>query len=370
MSKLFTYKHHVIDDAPLGDRHPNCAVGDLTGNGKLEVIIGSHAFPEYVHGRPEYLVYYEYVDSKWNRKIIDNTRTYHLGLTTADVNGNGRTDILAALDAPCELVWYENTGNPDNRFIRHTIDPYVTHFVHDLLWDDIDGDGKPELIMTSPFKFKCYYKPGPDITQPWNRHLMDNNEGTEGLCVWDFDNNGLPDLFSGPRCFVNPGPVITTNPPWVSFEVAKGYHEACRTSRISLPNGKEGLLVVESEIVDGRISWFEYDPKNPREFIEHPIDKGIYYGHSIAVADIDGDGENEIFVGEMIHGCWPEANEDAKLMIYKCRDVEKNIWDKHVFSEGIGTHEAKLCDLMGDGKPHIVGKSWQRKHVDWWEPQW
>ena len=44
-------------------------------------------------------------------------------------------------------------------WIKHPIDPFNSQY-HDLIWADIDGDGKPELITGKRYRAHCDGDPG------------------------------------------------------------------------------------------------------------------------------------------------------------------------------------------------------------------
>jgi hypothetical protein len=95
----------------------------------------------------------------------------------------------------------------------------------------------------------------------------------------------------------------------------------------------------------------------------------MVHGHSLAVADIDGDGNLDIFAAEMAK--WTEKkatpdNPSAEAVIFF--GDGKGGFRKTVFARGMGFHEARVADLNGDGRMDILDKpyNWDAPRVDVW----
>jgi FG-GAP-like repeat len=102
-----------------------------------------------------------------------------------------------------------------------------------------------------------------------------------------------------------------------------------------------------------------------RNLLERPM----IHGHSLQLADIDGDGNLDIFAAEMAK--WQEQktepdHPDATAWILY--DDGQGHFRTSIFSKGIDFHEARGADLDGDGDLDILDKpyNWKAPRVDVW----
>ena len=96
------WKRHVIDDT-LEDGHALGCV-DLDGDGNSEIIVGYRGGGHNLYG-------YRCIDAageKWERFVIDAGDMAGSGLVIADINGDGRPDIVSCGTATENVKWYEN----------------------------------------------------------------------------------------------------------------------------------------------------------------------------------------------------------------------------------------------------------------------
>ena len=97
------WKRRVIE-TNFNDGHA-LACADLDGNGSDEIVAG--------HRGPDYTLYvfrYDAGGDRWERFTIDAGGLGAAGLVVADINLDGRLDIVATGTATNNVVWYENRG--------------------------------------------------------------------------------------------------------------------------------------------------------------------------------------------------------------------------------------------------------------------
>ncbi|MHB1294004.1 MAG: FG-GAP repeat domain-containing protein [Anaerolineae bacterium] len=118
------------------------------------------------------------------------------GLAIADIDGDGLCEIV------CGVHWYKHV---DGRWQAHRFaSGYITT---KIAVGDVDGDGRPEIVLSEgdPCIYGrtqggrlAWFKPGADITAPWEEHLL--AEGlldAHSLQLADMRGTGALDMVVG-----------------------------------------------------------------------------------------------------------------------------------------------------------------------------
>src|SRR5437899_7555612 len=96
-------------------------------------------------------------------------------VVVADLNKDGKPDIIAVAQGLPELLWYENPG-----WQRHVLLSGVSQPINASVYD-IDGDGIPEIALAQGFTMSTETSKGqigllthgPDVTAPWTYKEID-----------------------------------------------------------------------------------------------------------------------------------------------------------------------------------------------------
>jgi hypothetical protein len=357
------FRHERIDDEPPNNQHMICLAGDLSGNGRDDIVLGAR--------NPGPSVYW-YENPGWECHEIVEVDGLESGGVLADINGNGRLDMLAGGHwGQHKAYWFEQPEDPRDKWEPHVIcDDY--HKYHDQAFEDVDDDGEPEVILISQnSEIICYYDIPKDPTEEvWpreNRHIVAANVGdTEGIQVLDIDDDGRTELVVGRRIFHRQD---DAGEEWETVRVAPDWDdERVRVQAADVDeDGSPELVLSECELPalgarhgichDGRIGIFsgpDWDnPEILRDDLQQP--------HSLQIADFDGDGLLDIYVAESDYG----GVENPRHFVYE--GLGDGRFEEHLIHEGTGTHEVKVADLTGDGTNHLVGKNdTEDAHVDVW----
>lgn len=190
--------------------------GDLNGDGGEDILYGNGWYER--PGR-------DAINTPW---IPHRDWTFPHASTpmlVVDLNGDGRNDIIWAHGHNYGLYWEERRDdNKDGstNWRRHTIDVRVSQ-AHCLVWEDLDNDGRPELITGRRVRAHSGNDPGDNepgcvLYYKWNRSNLsftryvaaDNGPGIGlQIRVADLDRNGWKDIIvagkSGTRVLWNEG---------------------------------------------------------------------------------------------------------------------------------------------------------------------
>jgi hypothetical protein len=351
--KPLRFDHQVIDPMPLGSRNDVCLIGDITGNGRNDVVIGAK------YGTDN-LVWYE--NPGWARHVI---ATAHLeaGGVLVDINRDGRLDLVAGnpMDAPegytnRELYWFECPADPRQRWATHLITAAFCKY-HDQAVGDLDGDGQDELLFASQgARVVGYWDIPPDPTvSPWPDpylHIVAQDLHVEGLAIVDLDGDGVNEIVAGPNILKR-----DASGTWRRTELLSDLDpRTCVAVGDLDSDGWPDIVLSEGELDSARVVWLKAPDWTPTL-----LGEGFFHPHSLALADMDGNGRLDIFVAEMGLGRYANPRE----VIYR------NLGGGQFAIETVGhlpTHGATVGDISGDGRPDIVGKPYDsgKDRVDLW----
>lgn len=347
MANPLRFRHQVIDADPPGRLLDILLFADLTGNGLPDLIIG---------GKEGDANLFWYENPGWQRHVMAHSPQLEAGGVVVDLNRDSRPDVVVGQQGSGrELYWFECPPDPREPWTRHLITDRFQKY-HDQAVGDVDGDGEPELLFASQNAGVLAYYDLPDdpTVTPWpddHLHLIaDDVPNVEGLVIADIDGDGRNEVLAGPNVYrLHDG-------RWQRQALAPDY-TMTRVALLDLEgDGRPTIVLAEGESNPARLALLrppDYQPELLRDDLYHP--------HSLDVADFDGDGLPDLFVGEMGLGGHP----NPRLFIYR-NDGRGGLMEVEI-DRGKPVHEAKAIDLDGDGRPDIAGKPYSPEcHVDLW----
>ena len=344
------------------------AIVDINGDGHPDIWFSAYAFARSASDRGRYERHKDLSQMAWYKgPDFKQMFRMHRGVTHGgiwyDVDGDGDLDCITGLAIQSrEVVWLENPGNPENAqewpyhvISRGEVDPDM------ILMADIDADGRRDLVIQS-FRQDVHYlaMPKDPKQSPWSAiHLGHSEQPRTGASTGDVDNDGDIDIVWGYGWLENPGKGGPA--PWKDHIIDKDFHRDAQSVVVDLDyDGKSDIILAGEESFDG-LAWYSQG-RTPDEWTKHVIAGGQTYSglHSLAVADFDRDGDLDVFTAEMHASGYIKQVPPHNITIFENVDIRKNSWKEHVLAQ-TGSHNARVGDLDGDGRPDVVGSNWNNR---------
>lgn len=349
------------DDVIVGGRGGGYRGQKFVKKAKLKGLPTFDTLRKLVGLHETHLFWYE--NPGWQRHDIAWAPYLDVGGTLGDITGDGRLDVIAGQGINYyDLYWFEQPPDPRDPWKRRLITDDFEKY-HDVAVSDVDDDGEPEVVGLSQESAVAFYYDIPENPHqsPWPeeyRHIVAESLQGQGIEILDLDGDGRTELIAGTSVF-NRKDVEGTD--WEREDIVSGW-EGTRVAVADL-DGDGDLEVVFSEgdsphlgTRPGRVGWFD-----PPEWTPTVLREDLYCPHSLQIADFFDNGRPDIYVGEM----GLDENEDPLHLIFV--NQGDGTFEEQVITKGIPTHEAKVTDINRDGRPDIVGKSYgPDHHVDVW----
>lgn len=269
------------------------------------------------------------------------------GVTTLDMNGDGRLDILSG------AYGYENPGPQGGKWEQHQYRTVgiLGEFVSDCgEWlMDVNHDGAPDVVTTGWMVNGVWWYENPKKPNVmWKRHFITDSYDTEGGAIGEINGDGKPDLVFA---HYNHSGVL-----WIDFSSSKpAVHHLGDKSQ---DGHGTGIADVDG---DGKadiltpFGWFRNIDANHDKWEWHPDWSLGDAGFPILGYDVNGDGKTDIIYGQ--------GHSYGLYWLEQQGSGSSRHWIQHVIDESYSQiHALKLVDLDGDGQPELLAGKRYRGH--------
>jgi hypothetical protein len=330
---------------------------DVNGDGKLDIVAVSENRVQW------------YEAPSWTRHIIieDQTEKDNVCIAAHDIDGDGRVDFalgagwIAANTGT--IQWITRSDKADEKWTVHFIGKEVS--THRMSFADVLGKGKKQLVVsplnrtTSPVgvRLMAFEPPGQPKSDRWQMTVLDQTlNRMHNHTHVDWDEDGKLDTITASEEGVSlirlAGDAFTKSKLGTGASGDKP--ELRGAGEIRVGKLKSGRFLTTVEPMHGTsIAVYTANADGSLPLRRTVIEDTLKQAHAIWPADLDGDGNDEILVGHREAGTG--TVKGPGLYVYSCDDPAQQKWSKHVIDDGgVAVEDAFIADLNGDGKLDLV----------------
>jgi hypothetical protein len=331
------------------------ALGDLNGDGKLDIVLGRFFDPQAQQPLPS-LVYLNPGSGQFGAvtpaPLLAST-IFALSVALADFDGDGRLDVvLGSPAANLPSLVYRNPGTGNFGSVVPT--PLRSSGgANSVAAGDVNGDGKPDIVLgKGNSQSQLYLNPGSgDFTAVTPAPIVGSGGPTIAIKLGDMNGDGLTDLVvannvQSAQVFLNNGRGGFAAP----FDIAISFNGAQGLALGDL-NGDNMLDIVLANL--GRPSQVFLNTRTsafvaPSFAFPAPLPGTGRSTYGVAVGDLNGDGALDVVLGN---------NGAASQVFVNKNDGSGGFAAPIDLSTPGGTRKTfsvALGDLNGDGALDIV----------------
>ncbi len=165
---------------------------DVDGDGDQDVLVASLI--------GDTVAWYENTDGLGTfgaEQLIDNSANGARSVTTADVDGDGDLDVVAAIRVSDTVVWYENTDGLGT-FGSEQVINNTTNGPSSVMAADVDGDGDLDVVAASVFGDTVAWFENTDGLGTFGaaQVLTNTADGAISVAIADVDGDGDLDVLA------------------------------------------------------------------------------------------------------------------------------------------------------------------------------
>ena len=367
------FRGHTVESKIPGGY--SVLIADFNRDGKPDILALS--------SRVDEVAWYE--NPSWERHVIAKGMRSLLYAAAADLDGdgvpelavvNGFSMVYARSEGVLSLL--KSRGDPRELWDATRIDAIPT--THRVLWADLDGDGRPELVNAPLIGSKSlapgyadqvslfFYRVPAKLDGEWKRFTIDDqlNGITHAAraVTWQ----------AGDRL-----QLITAGFDGLILHASSGTGAALRWTHTPLARGHAGeaTLSGSSDVAVGRVNgkrflaalepWHGnelavYLPASGGEWSRNVVFGEIGEAHEVCLGDFNSDRRDEIVVADRGKG------KVTTPLIFYAEDDSGQTWSRELLDpQAMSASGCAVADLNGDGRQDIIMIGDATANVKWYE---
>ncbi len=278
--------------------------GDFDGDGKTDIGVvnnGDNTISLYLNTSSVGSI----TSASFGSQFVLTTGQHPWGVAVADIDGDGKLDIVVCNGLDSTISVFRNTSSPGSFSFDPKVDFKTGYGPHDIVVADFNLDGRPDVVVS------------------------DYAGGTSGLGTISVLRN------------VSTGSTIAFT-KHIDIPVGDGPRGIAAADM----DGDGYLDLAVANFDGGSISLFQNQSKSTPDsiaFIIQHTENGFLSPDAVAFTDVDGDGVPDVIAGGAGDGLW----------LYR-GDATWSFESAVLYHKGSGQGNVLGIDMNGDGKPDVV----------------
>ncbi|MDF2188204.1 FG-GAP-like repeat-containing protein [Paraflavitalea sp. CAU 1676] len=261
-----------------------------TGSSNISVLRNTSTPGNFVLSAPTYYKTGHFATRPWNVRV-------------EDVDGDGKPDVIVANDISRTVAILKNISTENAIALAEPVEFVTPAYPDDVEFGDLDGDGKPEMVVASPsYRYEIYVflntgKPGTIAFAPYKAIPI----GSAGIdvSVADMDNDQKNDI---------------------------------------LVEGSLAMSVLANQSTAGNLSFTR---------LNFPAEN---YGNAKGIGDLDGDGRPEVVTAN----AWLGSNKWFTVLKNNSTPGNPSLLKPTVFTPSDEYGQPIVVDADGDSLPDLI----------------
>ncbi|MCX7049041.1 MAG: FG-GAP-like repeat-containing protein [Candidatus Sumerlaeota bacterium] len=376
---------------------------DINGDSYPDAIAGNGST-----GPPPGLYWWQNLNSGlgWAAPIEIGSRFAADAVFAADLDGDGRTDVLAGQSSTHEIIWCENINGDGSAWTTHSLPASAAS----ILWleaADVDCDGDLDIVGAAadgeiywwrnqtihrdaafpqkmPVNFeldKATFIKAAYINHNGNMDLVVGyNDALGGQIAWlenvdgqgltwtthtvttapydgvtavdtaDFNKDGKLDILAASKNAANElawwENTIGSGPTWTQNSITGTYSLGCGFAQAANIDGDGFTDVVGANFLQNAVVWWRNEEITGKVWTEHVVDAAFPEPVWVVAADINHDGAMDIAAVSSLTG---------QLVWWQNMDRKGTSWTSHTVGAALpGANCVAAAAVTRDGKIHLV----------------